>query len=31
MSASELMISDDKEQLDIPLIHRFLTETYWAN
>lgn len=31
MSASELVISDDKEQLDIPLIHRFLTETYWAN
>jgi GNAT superfamily N-acetyltransferase len=31
MSAAAIRVSTDKEQLDLPMIHRFLSEeTYWA-
>jgi GNAT superfamily N-acetyltransferase len=27
---SEYVISDDKQRLDVPLIHAFLTQCYWS-
>jgi N-acetylglutamate synthase-like GNAT family acetyltransferase len=27
---NEIIISDDKSQLDVELIHKFLTSSYWA-
>lgn len=30
MDSTDLIISTEKEKLDIPLIHSFLTNAYWA-
>lgn len=30
MNSVDLLVSTEKEKLDIPLIHSFLTKSYWA-
>lgn len=30
INKSDIIVSTDKKQLDIPFIHAFITDTYWA-